>query len=98
MSFDFHPPDLSTFDATERQKQIAAQWTRIRRIVIPGWPDAHTAWLVVGPQQLYAGDYETAEEACWMCWMLAKALETIIDADPRRRADELDALSGEICN
>lgn len=75
-TFDFKQPDLSAFPASEREREIAAQYTRIRRIVIEGFPDAHTAWLVIDQQSFCITPQarDTAEHAAGLCWQLAVAL------------------------
>lgn len=74
---NFKKPDLTAFaKASPEQMAVAEKYTRIAPCCVEDEPEAHTAWLVVGPQQfrVSAITHETAEEASWMCWMLAKAL------------------------
>ena len=83
MSFEFKEPDLAGFgdDATDQEVLLAKKYTRIREIVDGDEPDAHTAWLVVDNQQFCVSilAHKNAEEASWKCWMLAKALNKIVD-------------------
>lgn len=76
---DFKEPDLSSFDATEKEKLIARKYTRIRENVCEDLPDAHTAWLVVENQSFRVRPFaaDTAVNASWTCWMLAKAIQKI---------------------
>jgi hypothetical protein len=77
-NFDFKKPHLGRFDFTDLELATALRYTRVREVVMPDAPDAHTAWLVIGNQSFTVGPaYETREEADWMCWMLAKALISV---------------------
>lgn len=72
---DFKQADLSSFEPSPAEQRLADAYTRIQSCAVQDLPSAHTAWFVVGNQSFLIGKcYETAEEASWMCWMLAKAL------------------------
>ena len=67
--------DAEEHGPTDAEVKFAERWTRIRTIVVEDVQDAHTAWLVVGGQQFCLNRYsDTAAEASWTCWLLAKAL------------------------
>ena len=72
-------PELPEF-ATEREKEIATRFTRVTKSCDEDWPDAHAAWLTVGPQHFSGTVCETREEAGWHCWMFAKAMIAAIDS------------------
>jgi hypothetical protein len=65
--------------ALARERSIAAKLTRVTEVFDDDWPDAHAAWLTIGPQHFKVGVCEDREEAGWMCWMLAKAMIAVID-------------------
>lgn len=62
-----------------RTRNIMEKYTRVSPCVVEGEPDAHNAFLVVDNQSFCITSLacDTKEEASWMCWMLAKALEKI---------------------
>jgi len=74
--------------ATDRQRELAAKYARISFIIVPsdehelGYePDATIAWLAVGNQffRVSTEPCDDRDHASWMCWMLAKAIEVILD-------------------
>src|SRR5574343_1296144 len=68
-------PDLSKLPATDREKQIAAGYSRISiEDTVP--------ILVVGHQSFQLGGLTGLgdDQANWTCWMLAKAIQKIEDA------------------
>lgn len=68
-------PDLSKLPATDREKQIAAEYSRISiEDTVP--------ILVVGRQSFQLGGLTGLgdDQANWTCWMLAKAIQKIEDA------------------
>lgn len=68
-------PDLSKLPATDREKQIAAEYSRISiEDTVP--------ILVVGHQSFQLGGLTGLgdDQANWTCWMLAKAIQKIEDA------------------
>lgn len=68
-------PDLSKFSATDREKQIAAEYSRISiEDTVP--------ILVIGRQSFQLGGLTGLgdDQANWTCWMLAKAIQKIEDA------------------
>lgn len=70
---------LITDDA---QRPGLLRFTEVRPCVVAGWPDAHTAWLVVDGQQFCITPIaaETKEDAEWFCERLATALGKIIES------------------
>lgn len=73
--FAYKSPALDKFPATEQEKKFAERYTAIRAVVCDGVPDAHTTWLLIDNQHFRLdGHRDTAEEASWTAWMLAKAL------------------------
>lgn len=66
--------------APARDKSIAIRYTRVTKAIEEGLPEAHAAWLTVGPQHFKVTVCETEEEAGWHCWMLAKAMMAAIDS------------------
>jgi hypothetical protein len=76
-------PNLVDLPATAAELAAAEQYTRICPIVREDAPDAHTAWLVVENQYFCVTPQscDTAAEASWHCWMLAKAVLKILRAD-----------------
>lgn len=74
--FEFKEPSLDFDGVTLAEREFAKKYTAIRKIIVKGEPDAHTAWLVVGGQRFCVSPqyHDTPEEASWQCWMLAKAL------------------------
>jgi hypothetical protein len=84
----WQPADLTGLEATDAEQAVAAKYTRIQPCITDGWPDAHTAWLVVEHQSFRFGYtvFETAKEASAYCWLLAKALLRVIEleADVRK--------------
>lgn len=84
--FQKRPPWLPE-QATDNQRQLAEKYTRISYIVVPDElnkghcvPDASVAWLVVGSQYFRVSNpaCDNRDEASWMCWMVAKAIELIL--------------------
>lgn len=75
--------------ATDRERELAERYTRISWLIVEGdEPDsvidgATIVWLEVEQQHFRVSPeyYDTPEEAGCMCWMLAKALAKIIDAE-----------------
>jgi hypothetical protein len=67
-------------EALARDRSIAKKFTRVTKAIDEDWPDAHAAWLTVGPQHFEVTVCETREEAGWHCWMLAKAMMAVIDS------------------
>ena len=68
-------PDLSKLPATDREKRIAAEYSRISiEDTVP--------ILVVGHQSFQLGGLTGLgdDQANWTCWMLAKAIQKIEDA------------------
>ena len=72
-------PELPT-EATARDWALAERYTRVTKAIDEDWPDAHSAWLTIGPQHFKVADCKTKEGAGWHCWMLAKAMRVVIDA------------------
>jgi len=72
-------PELPTA-ALARDWALAKRYTRVTKAIDEDWPDAHSAWLTIGPQHFKVADCETKEEAGWHCWMLAKAMRAVIDS------------------
>jgi hypothetical protein len=68
-------PDLSKLPATDREKQIAAEYSRIST-------EDTVPILVVGRQSFQLGGLTGLgdDQANWTCWMLAKAIKKIEDA------------------
>lgn len=68
-------PDLSKLPATDREKQIAAEYSRIST-------EDTVPILVVGHQSFQLGGLIGVgdDQANWTCWMLAKAIQKIEDA------------------
>jgi len=66
--------------ALARDKSIARRYTRVTKAIDEDWPEAHAAWLTVGPQHFKVMVLETEEGAGWYCWMLAKAMMAVIDS------------------
>ena len=68
-------------EATDRQRELAAKYTRISWTMCEDAEDAHVARLVVGVQSwnVTATACDTRDEASVHCWMLAKALEALVD-------------------
>jgi len=66
--------------ALARDKSIAGKYTRVTKAIDEDWPEAHAAWLTIGPQHFKVMVFETEEEAGWYCWMLAKAMMAVIDS------------------
>lgn len=64
-----------------RIKELMEKWTRIAPVVVEGEPDAHNAFFVAGNQQFCISIFaeSTKEEASWLCWQFAKALEKVLD-------------------
>lgn len=82
-------------EATDRQREIAAKYTRISFILVESQehelgyePDATIAWYRVGVQQfrITPEPYSNRDEASWVCWMMAKAIESMIDEEVTRMA------------
>jgi hypothetical protein len=71
-------PDLPA-GVLARERSIAGKLTRVTEAYDDEWPDAHAAWLTIGPQHFKVGVFEDREEAGWMCLMLAKAMIAVID-------------------
>lgn len=71
---DYLPADLEPYKATDNEKRIAAEFTRIAAC---GELPEHAAWLKVGDQYFKVNEAENASHASWHCWMLAKALATV---------------------
>lgn len=69
--------------ASHRERKLASKFTRVVAALDEDWPDAHSVWLAVGPQQFRLMVCETREDAWWHCWMLAKALAVVIDSAAR---------------
>jgi len=61
-------------------KRLKRDYTETKPCVIDGFPDAHTAWLVVDAQYFcVTGDgCETKEDAEMTCKMIATALSRIL--------------------
>lgn len=76
---DWMLPELPP-EALARDRSIASKLTRVTKVIDEDWPDAHAAWLTVGPQHFKVTVCETREEAGWHCWMLAKAMMAVIDS------------------
>ena len=68
-------PDLSKLPATDREKQIAAEYSRIST-------EDTVPILVAGRQSFQLGGLTGLgdDQANWTCWMLAKAIQKIEDA------------------
>lgn len=68
---------------TERERELAAKYTRIRRM--PGGRGGWEVWLKVGPQAFrtmgLSVPAESRGHAAWCCWMLAKAVGSLLDAE-----------------
>jgi hypothetical protein len=81
--FDFKPPIPNVQYANSIKPGaalIAEQCTKTRRIggiVCADQPDAHTAWIVIDHQSFCIGSMETEEEASWMCYRAAAAMERL---------------------
>jgi len=75
---DWMMPELPP-EALARDRSIAKKFTRVTKAIDEDWPDAHAAWLTVGPQHFKVTVCETREEAGWHCWMLAQAMMAVID-------------------
>ena len=61
--FAFRPPTLPP-EATDAECDFAAQYTRIRFIVVNGVPEATTVWLTVEQQSFRLDDHcDTPAEA-----------------------------------
>lgn len=71
---DYLKPNLEPYKATDNEKRIAAEFTRIAAC---GELPEHAAWLKVGDQYFKVNEAESASHASWHCWMLAKALSTV---------------------
>ncbi|MCE5269525.1 MAG: hypothetical protein LLG00_16740 [Planctomycetaceae bacterium] len=67
---------MAGIDATSAERKMAERFTAIRACAVEDAPDAHTAWLKVEQQSFCVTPAycDTAEEAAWVCLMLAKAL------------------------
>jgi hypothetical protein len=78
---------LLPIDATDNQRRIADQFTKISFCLVPDdneplgyMPDATHAWLAVGSQYfcVTGPPCDTRDDASVFCWMLAKAIERIM--------------------
>lgn len=76
---DWMLPELPP-EALARDRSIANKFTRVTKAFDLDRPDAHTAWLTVGPQHFRIEVCETREEAGEHCWLLAKAMMAVIDS------------------
>lgn len=77
-------------EASDRARELAEKYTRISFILVPdgehelGYlPDATVAWFVVGVQSFRITPHycDNRDSASWHCWMLAKALAKVLDAE-----------------
>ena len=80
IDFNYYEPIIPD-EATEIEAELMRRYTKIQHTVCRDIPDAHNAYLVVNQQSFHVNGivaYDTAVEASWSCWMLAKAIKTII--------------------
>ena len=71
-------PEIA-FGTPARERAVAWRITRTVKVDDECWPDAHEAWLTIGPQHFHVGLCEDEMEAGFMCVMLAKAMIAMID-------------------
>lgn len=78
--------------ATDREREIATKYTQISFVFVPddseelGYkPDTSHAWFTVGVQsfRITSEPCDDRDHASWCCWMFAKAIEAILDQEPR---------------
>ena len=61
-------------------KRLKRDYTKVKPCVVDGYPDAHTAWLVVDAQSfcITSEACESKEDAEMMCLMLSTALSRLL--------------------
>ena len=75
--------------ATDRERELAEKYTRVAPYLVSGVPEATTAWVCIGVQHFQLGVYrDTPEEAGWVCWEMAKALDSILAAERENMKQE----------
>ncbi len=82
MYMNYEKPTLKLYEAaTDREIEIAQKYTRVTEVY--GDPIGYHSWLVVGSQYFNHSHipHETRGEAEWHCWMLAKAICTILEKE-----------------
>ena len=85
-----HIPPVLPDEAGEREKAIAAKYTRISFCLVGDTgddsDDGWLAWLEIGQQSWSVTRIACASEdaASWHCWMLAKAILVLLDLENLR--------------